>query len=161
MLKEICAEPRKAVVSEPAKNIRVCFVCSGNTCRSPMAEAVLSFLGKGKYTACSAGLFATEGEIINEKSVMALEKAKILPTDACDFHEHRAALFDEIFCEGCDRIITMTQPQLSWLCERFPQYRDKFSKMSREIPDPFMCSQETYDLCLEQIVYCIKEMFSL
>ena len=39
----------------------VCFVCTGNTCRSPMAAAVLNQLGKGKYRAFSAGLSVFAG----------------------------------------------------------------------------------------------------
>ena len=40
---------------------RVLFVCTGNTCRSPMAEALLRHHGGDKFEVQSAGVFAYPG----------------------------------------------------------------------------------------------------
>ncbi len=37
--------------------IRVLFICSGNSCRSILAEALLNHLGQGKFMGYSAGMF--------------------------------------------------------------------------------------------------------
>ena len=71
----------------------VCFVCTGNTCRSPMAEAVTNHLAKkhGKaIRATSAGLYAVSGDAIASNAVRALENANIIPSDTRDYRLHTA-----------------------------------------------------------------------
>ncbi len=126
-----------------------------------MAEAVLNFLGKDKYTAYSAGIYAREGDPINSCSLKALEKKGILPVPWRDYREHKAAVVDELICEGCDKIVTMDEGQYIWLHQKFPEYKEKFSIMCRTIPDPFMLSQDFYEMTLENIILCIKEMFTI
>ncbi len=161
IIRETEMSRRESIPEANEPKQKICFVCTGNTCRSPMAEAVLNFLGNGKYFAVSAGTAARDGDTINERSLRALEKAGILPCPERDYREHKAIQLDELICEACDRIITMTEGQYSTLFMTFPSYRDKLSVMSREIPDPFMCSQEIYDKTLEEITLSIKEMFSI
>ncbi len=48
------------------------FICIGNTCRSPMAEAIARGLGKGRVEAYSAGLAPTGR--VSDKAVIALEE---------------------------------------------------------------------------------------
>ncbi len=59
--------------------INILFVCSGNTCRSPIAEALLKDKlkkrGLEKKIKCdSRGLFVVAGEKINQNAKIALEK---------------------------------------------------------------------------------------
>ena len=57
--------------------IEICFVCTGNTCRSPMAERIARKMAKAKKMKdikfSSAGIFA-KGDNINEKAVLTLKK---------------------------------------------------------------------------------------
>ncbi|HQL28825.1 MAG TPA: arsenate reductase ArsC, partial [Thermoanaerobaculales bacterium] len=39
--------------------LSILFICVGNSCRSPMAEAIARAIGGDRVTACSAGLAAT------------------------------------------------------------------------------------------------------
>ncbi len=155
---QICSEPKLIIPKEPKKKERICFVCTGNTCRSPMAEAVLNTFGSGNYVACSAGLSVAQGDKINERSVKALANAGILPSPIFDYREHIATQLDEFICESCDRIIGMTLRHVQAMKELFPEYSDKFYVMSREILDPFMYPQAVYDFCLEEIIEGLKEM---
>ena len=143
------------------KPITVCFVCTGNTCRSPMAAAVLNHLGKGKYRAFSAGLSVSAGDRIAENSVKALEKAGIPSTLENPYKEHYAVQITPQIMESCDRVIGISASHTLNLIYNFPDHSDKIGSMTEDIPDPFMYGEEVYQLCLEKITRCIKEMFAL
>ena len=60
------------------KNKQIVFVCTGNTCRSPMAEVILKnkikLAGVNGIKVTSAGLCAHEGKPMNEFSKIALKE---------------------------------------------------------------------------------------
>ncbi|MBR2871470.1 MAG: low molecular weight protein arginine phosphatase [Clostridia bacterium] len=60
------------------KMMRIMFVCTGNTCRSPMAEIILKsklkLAGIKNVRVSSAGLCANEGEKISKNSSLALKQ---------------------------------------------------------------------------------------
>ena len=141
--------------------VTVCFVCTGNTCRSPMAAAVLNHLGKGKYRAFSAGLSVYSGDTIAENSVIALEKAGIPSTLQNPYKEHFSVQINRHMIEECDMVIGITMNHSIRLLSGFPEYSAKISALPKDIPDPFMQGQEVYDRCLEQITESIKQIFDV
>lgn len=154
--------------------LKVCFVCTGNTCRSPMAAALLNdmtrvppvcsmcdierLLNTKQIRATSAGLYAT-GEPIAKNAVAALEKAGVrsLP-DNC-YREHISRRLDLETMERCDRIIGMTSAHAMSLMAAFPEYATKITCMPIDIPDPFGLDEAAYDACLAAIEKGIREMF--
>ena len=146
---------------EAKKPITVCFVCTGNTCRSPMAAAALNHLGKGKYRAFSAGLSVYSGDTIAENSVIALEKAGIPSTLQNPYKEHFSVQINRHMIEECDMVIGITMNHSIRLLSGFPEYSAKISALPKDIPDPFMQGQEVYDRCLEQITESIKQIFDV
>ncbi len=139
----------------------VCFVCTGNTCRSPMAAAALNQLGLGAYSASSAGLCANEGEAISENAVKALESKGIECTPKNNYKSHKARQAETEFLERFDKIVAISRGHMMSLLVNFPQLAEKITVMPEDIPDPFMQGEEVYERCLESIIHCLKELFAL
>ena len=142
------------------KTLRVCFVCTGNTCRSPMAEAVANALAKkaGKsLEAFSAGLYAAEGEPISLHSVLALKNAEVPVVEGHDYHKHTAhTLGDE--AETFDLLVGLGRNHAMELLMRFPQLASRITCMPEPIADPYGGSLAVYEESLEQITKGVKDL---
>ena len=159
---EACIAEKPSVLGVNTENkTTVCFVCTGNTCRSPMAAAVLNALGKGGYKAVSAGISVIAGDMISKNSVAALKKAGIESTHDNDYESHRAVQISDELIERCDKVVAISKSHLMALIYAFPQHAERITVMPRDIADPFMHAPEVYDECLGQITECIKEMFAV
>lgn len=93
----------------------IVFVCTGNTCRSPMAEYIFrkkaEELGLVKLKISSAGTHAKKGDKINEKS------AEILKEKGFDTSLFKAKTVDERALKQSLAIICMTDAQRDMLME--------------------------------------------
>ena len=144
------------------KVTKICFVCTGNTCRSPMAAAVCNHLLKDKECyAVSAGLYAAEGMPISENACKALEKEEI-PSDRNNpYRNHRAANIDDQLIRSCDRVIGISESHTIELISRFPAMVSKIYSMPRDISDPYGGDISIYSECLGEIIKGIKELFNI
>ena len=93
----------------------IVFVCTGNTCRSPMAEAVFrqkaEELGLVKLKVCSAGTRAKKGDTLNEKSAQVLQEKGVA------IGEFSAKKIDKKTLERSLAVICMTDTQRDLLME--------------------------------------------
>lgn len=100
--------------NENIKN-KVVFVCTGNTCRSPMAEYLFrqraERLGLYKLKVCSAGIRAKRGDVMNEKS------AQILTENGFDVATFSSRKVDKRILKDSLAIICMTDAQRDTLME--------------------------------------------
>ena len=99
------------------KSKKIIFVCTGNTCRSPMAEIICKKLIKElriqNVKVSSAGIRATRGTPISEKSAAVLEEeGYVLPK----FSSKK--LTDGALRDG-DAIVCMTDSQRDMDCYRY------------------------------------------
>ncbi|MCD7776394.1 MAG: hypothetical protein LUH54_03360 [Firmicutes bacterium] len=134
----------------------VLFICTGNTCRSPMAEAYMK--SRGYKTAFSRGLFDT-GAPISDKSVTTLKSHGINPAPDNNYTDHISKTVAAGDIARADIVLAMTNEQLTTLIFSFPQFSDKLGVMPGGIPDPYGGDQKKYDEALEAIISALDEMF--
>lgn len=132
----------------------ILFVCTGNTCRSPMAEVVFNTdHSDSGYRAESAGIYGG-GAQMSPNSVLALEK--------CGYgsHSHVSRSVTAALLEEADKVVGMTSSHAMELIMRFPEYADKIYCLPSDVADPYGCSPEVYVQCLEEIKAALNNMVS-
>ena len=142
---------------------RVCFICTGNTCRSPMAAAVANAMAKQcassqKLEAFSAGLYANDGEPISLHAREALEAAGILPDPNRDYRKHRAHTLCEADVASADLLVGMSGSHCMELLMRYPEAAQKIAVMPKPISDPFGGDLAVYTQCLAEITEGVKTL---
>ena len=142
---------RERVVAPPEKKRRVCFVCTGNTCRSPMAAALYNHLHENEPTvAVSAGLAANEGEPIAFHALLALRSRGVLSTETNCYESHTATPLTRETVDASDALYALTSRHYDALCALFPEDKDKIHTLG-EIADPYGGSLADYKQTLADI----------
>lgn len=132
--------------------MNVLFVCTGNTCRSPMAEG---FYNK-KYGcgAKSAGIYVENREHPSQNAVRAMQKHGI------DISEHISTQVTPEDIKQADHVYTMTEGHAVILREAFPEAADKISVLGKGISDPFGADIATYEKCAEEISGYVEKLYN-
>ena len=135
--------------------MNILFVCTGNTCRSPMAEGLFKKLladRKIENVSCSsAGLFAMTGDEVTPNSVKACERFEV------DISAHRARRITSYILDETDKFVCMTPEHAASLSLYVPS--EKLIVLGEGIPDPFGGDMETYIRCANSIRTALTEQF--
>ncbi len=105
------------------KNVLV--LCTGNSCRSVMAEALINHLGAGRYKAVSAG--SSPAGYVHPKSIETLERHGIDPGAP------RSKSWDEFEGQNFDLVVTVCDAAASETC---PVFFGAKNKLHWPTPDP-------------------------
>jgi len=105
--------------------LKVLVVCTGNSCRSIMAEALINNLGRGRYRAWSAGSVPTG--FVHLKSIETLQRHGVDPG------QKRSKSWNEFAEESFDLVITMCDQAAGESC---PLFSGNPKKLHWSTPDP-------------------------
>lgn len=107
------------------KTVKVLVLCTGNSCRSIMAEALINNLHRGRYQAWSAGSHPTG--YVHPKSIETLRRHGIDPG------QPRSKSWNELVDQPFDLVITVCDQAAGESC---PLFQGAPTKMHWSTPDP-------------------------
>ena len=144
---------------------RILFVCTGNTCRSSMAEALLKYMLEKNHIenvevfSAGTGVFYTSGA--SEYAVEVMKEKGI------DLSFHRSKQVTDDMLLEADLILTMTESHKKTLLRINPGVADKVFTLKEfaygpyevddtDISDPFGLSKNYYEQCGDEIVQALQ-----
>lgn len=138
--------------------MKVFFVCTGNTCRSPMAEAILKQKGIENLEVKSAGIYAMNGAEMSYNAYVVLNENNIQ-------QQHYSKQFTKEDVEWADVILTMTNAHKQAILNEFSQSYGKTYTLTEfaeqqnlgDVMDPFGGSLEVYRYTFEQLNQLIEK----
>ena len=129
--------------------MNILFVCTGNTCRSPMAEGYLRSKNIKNLTVSSCGLHAF-GDKVSQNSADVMSEIGIDITS----HISKQITADDI--KNADKIICMSHSHKQFLESIGVK---NCVVLGNGISDPFGCDIETYRQCRDEIIKEIDKLF--
>ena len=143
-----------------ALQLEIVIVCTGNTCRSPMAEMLLKQklaaandlsidqLPQHGIHVCSAGITANNGSPAADQAINVLGKQDL------DLTCHRSQPLSYALANSADLILTLSNSHQQAIVNEWPEFADKTSLLASDgssVSDPIGGSYEIYQQCAVQI----------
>lgn len=130
--------------TEPTK---VLVLCTGNSCRSVMAEALINHLGQGRFQAWSAG--SHPAGYVHPRSITTLKRHGINPG------RPRSKSWNDMTSQPFDLIITVCDQAAGEACPIFP---GQPRKLHWSIPDPgsMIGTEDETNTAFDQTFFLLK-----
>ena len=135
----------------------ILFICTGNVCRSPMAEALFrhAVRGRGEFRVVSAGIGAVDGQPPTSHSVRAMRELGV------DISAQRSRALTGELVRSADLILGMTHGHVDTVALMYPKMAEKtfllrefdetLEPYEKDISDPIGSSYDVYVDCRDQI----------
>ncbi|WBW98481.1 low molecular weight protein arginine phosphatase [Oceanirhabdus sp. W0125-5] len=144
--------------------MKILFVCTGNTCRSPIAESIFNEINELKnHCASSAGIATVHGSKASKNSVLVVDQNL-----QKDISERKAVQLTEEMLSEADLVLTMTSSIANILIKEYPKHSIKICSLSNyingesDVFDPYGGSvyiyNETFDQLKGMIIKLIKKI---
>ncbi len=140
--------------------MKILFVCTGNTCRSPMAEGILKTLANEKnldVQVHSAGTFAFGGEKASFNAIKALETLSI------DISDHESKLIHWGLINDMDLILALSASHKEAILKEYPEVKDKTFLLNeyafgvlKDIMDPYGGNLTEYEKVRDEIYKAVE-----
>ncbi|MCL2235565.1 MAG: low molecular weight protein arginine phosphatase [Defluviitaleaceae bacterium] len=129
---------------------KILFVCTGNTCRSPMAQTLANdiFMREGlELKAYSCGVFAGEGGCASTHAL------SIMAEYGLELCSHETSPISQDLAEEAAAIFTMTKAHKSHVLQVLPHLETKVQTLGgdEDVSDPFGGNLDVYRDCAAQI----------
>ncbi|KHD86702.1 low molecular weight protein arginine phosphatase [Heyndrickxia ginsengihumi] len=138
--------------------MNILFVCTGNTCRSPMAEAILHHKNIDGIDVRSAGVFAMNGQDPSYNALQVLKEQSIE-------HKKKARMLTENDIDWATYILTMTLGHKEAVIKQFPNASNKTFTLKEfvngehgDITDPYGGSLEIYRKTYHELYSLINHL---
>jgi protein-tyrosine-phosphatase len=139
--------------------MNIYLLCTGNTCRSPMAEAILRSKNIENLSVRSAGIHAQDGFPIADNAKTLIEEADMPYTD-----QSRTLSREDV--EWADYILTMTESHKRVLLQLFPENQDKIytlkgflsPRINEDVHDPYGGNLETYRETFNELTQLMDQL---
>ncbi len=147
--------------------MKVMFICTGNICRSAMAEAMLKKMLKEKNKAniqvYSCGIYAETGDFPTQNAIDVMEQYGI------NLKTHKATNIKEAKIEEMDLILCATLSHKIAVLQSYPKVQNKIYTMKEyaglsnenqnlDIADPWGYNIQVYKNCAKEIEICLENI---
>jgi protein-tyrosine phosphatase len=143
-------------IKELKKVKRILFICTGNICRSPMAEGFLKKM-HSDFSVSSAGISSMDGWNAMPEAIEVMQDYRI------DISGHRARQVTEEMVRDADLILAMARHHREMLKNTFQEAEGKiftlkeYAGTGTDIEDPYGSSKDFYELIAEEILGALKK----
>ena len=146
---------------------KILFVCTGNSCRSVMAEGLFRQLTEnrpGEFSVMSAGISALDGYPASDETVRVMQEAGV------DVTGHASQRLKPEMVRAADKIFVMEDLHREWVARLVPEAQPKIHLLTEysqgdeqmgkatDIPDPIRMSAGFYDNVLGVIRHCVENI---
>lgn len=138
--------------------VKILFVCTGNSCRSPMAELYFNHLARetnNAVQAFSAGIYANDGAPISRAAAALMNELGI------DSSKFTSSAFTPKRAAQYDLLVGMTRTQVAMMRHIAPEVRERVRTLipGEDVPDPFGGSVEDYRKVFDFMRPFLEQLF--